>query len=218
MTLKGIDISSAQYNLDLYKVKFDFCIVKGTGGVSYVNPRCDHHMQQIFKLKRLAGVYHFAHEYGKMVDANKEADWFIKNCKNYFPKAMVILDYEVPLNGSSFNSKDVKWVHKFVARMKAKAGVTPVLYVSKSLVNSLNWSSVVNQNVGLWYAQYPNNNRTGYQKNPWTDKKGFGTFNKSVIMHQYSSNGKLSGWAYPLDLNIFYGNKTQFKAYYKKSK
>jgi GH25 family lysozyme M1 (1,4-beta-N-acetylmuramidase) len=38
MTLKGIDISSYQSDIDLSRVNADFVIVKVTGGTWYENP------------------------------------------------------------------------------------------------------------------------------------------------------------------------------------
>ncbi|MBQ9005564.1 MAG: hypothetical protein IJ092_04225 [Atopobiaceae bacterium] len=44
--------------------------------------------------------------------------------------------------------------------MKAKTGVTPGIYTSKSVLFSYDWTSVA-KTYPLWVTQYPNYERTG---------------------------------------------------------
>ena len=60
MSLKGIDISNHQSNIDLSKVACDFVIIKATEGKSYVSPSCDKQFQQALNLGKKLGIYHFA--------------------------------------------------------------------------------------------------------------------------------------------------------------
>ena len=55
----------------------------------------------------------------------------------------------------------------------------------------------------LWCAQYANNNATGYKETPWTDSGSFSPWDRADI-YQYSSRGRLTGWAGDLDLNKAY--------------
>lgn len=51
---------------------------------------------------------------------------------------------------------------------------------------------------GLWVAQYPDHEQTGYQEHPWNE----GAYN--CLLRQYTSVGKLAGYAGSLDLNKAY--------------
>lgn len=217
MSLYGIDISSNQKAINIAKVKADFVIIKATGGTNYVNPYCNNHYAQTKKAGKLIGLYHYAHEYSSNHTAIHEANYFIKNIKNYVGTAMLVLDYEEPLNHHSFTQKDVTWIYNFIKQVKKLTGVICVLYVSKSVVQKLDFKRVVNANVGLWYAQYANYSPMGYVSKPWTDNKGTGSW-KASAMFQYTSTGQLAGYNGNLDLNIFYGTKKAWKAYAKNTR
>lgn len=60
---------------------------------------------------------------------------------------------------------------------------------------------------GLWIAQYANNNPTGYQEHPWNE--GYYT----CAIRQYSSCGRLAGYAGNLDLDIAYMDATAWRKY-----
>lgn len=210
--LHGIDISSAQAQLNLNKIKCDFVVIKATGGNSYVNPFCNKHYDQAKSSGKLIGLYHFAHEHHKPKPAKVEAKYFIDNISNYVRTGILVLDYEIPLNNVSFNQKDVAWIVEFVKYVKQRTKVIPMLYVSKSLVNSLNLNPVYQQNVGLWYAQYANYQPMGFVDNPWHDGKGTRPW-KYPAMFQYTSSGRLKGYNGNLDLDIFYGNSKTWKLY-----
>jgi len=216
MTLRVIDVSSNQGYINVSKIDCDAVIAKGTGGTNYVNKYCDPVLQQCFKLKKPAGVYHFAHEYGKINNPITESNYFINNCKNYFGKVIVALDYEIAINGRSYTQKDVNWCKQFIHNVIKRTGVRPLLYISKSLISECKWSSVSKLNVGLWYAQYANYNRKGWLKNPWDDGKSVKPF--TPVLHQYTSNGRIRGYNGALDLSLFYGNKLAWNKYAKKIK
>lgn len=57
--------------------------------------------------------------------------------------------------------------------MKAKTGVTPGIYTSKSVLFSYDWTAVAKA-YSLWVAQYPNYEDTGFTNEPWTDGWDFG--------------------------------------------
>lgn len=210
--LYGIDISSAQAQLNLNKIKCDFVIIKATGGNSYVNPYCNTHYDQAVHSKKLIGLYHFAHEYHRPKSAITEAKYFIDNIANYVNHAILVLDYEIPLNNSKFNQNDVNWIVDFVKYVKQRTKVIPLLYLSKSLIRLLNLNPVYKQNVGLWYAQYANNKPMGFVSNPWTDNTSIKPWS-SPAMFQYTDTGKINGYSGYLDLDIFYGSSKSWKLF-----
>lgn len=211
MTLRIIDVSSAQGLIKIEPIDCDGVIVKATGGDNYVNDCCDFVMQQCYKLNRASGFYHYAHEFGNINDPIKEADYFIDNTSNYFGKSIPFLDYEVAINGNSYNSDDVEWCRKWLQHVKDRTGVTPLLYISKSLINEADWTPVTNIGVAGWIAQYADENYTGWQTDPWTDNKPFAPFN--VVLYQYTSHGRINGYNGNLDLSIFYGDRNAWNKY-----
>lgn len=209
--LRVIDVSSNQGKLKIAPIDCDAVITKATGGNSYVNKCCDHVIQQCIKLHKPFGFYHYAHEYGSVKSPATEAQYFIDNTKNYFNRGLVALDYEVPINGKNYTQKDINWIEQFIEYVHQKTGVYCLLYISKSLVSSAgNWSKVA-KIAGLWFAQYADNNKTGWTKNPWSDSKPTKPFN--VVMQQYTSRGRVKGYNGDLDLSLFYGDKNTWKAY-----
>lgn len=201
MTLRIIDVSSAQGLIQIAPIDCDGVIAKATGGNNYVNDCCDFVMQQCYKLNRASGFYHYAHEFGNINDPVKEADFFIANTENYFGKSVPFLDYEVAINGHNYTSQDVEWCRQWLQHVKDRTGVTPLLYISKSLISATDWTPVTNMSVAGWIAQYANNKYTGWQGDPWTDSKPFAPFN--VALYQYTSHGRINGYNGDLDLSIF---------------
>lgn len=208
--LDGIDISSWQAGINVANVPADFVIVKATGGTGYTNPYYRLHADAAQKAGKLIGFYHFAREASCSGSAIDEADYFVKAVSPYVGKAILVLDWEAGalLMGPS-------WAKKFLDRVYAKTGVRPLIYMSKSVTSSYNWSSVA-KNYKLWVAQYPNYKKTGYQSKPWTDSNGYGAWSGPTIF-QYASTGRLSGYSGNLDLNKFYGTAADWAKLAKKS-
>ena len=202
--LYGIDIASYQSNLDLYKVKADFVIVKVTEGTSYINPCCDNHVQQTIALGKKLGFYHYAQNAHN--SAKSEADYFISNCKGYFGKGIPVLDWEETVH-------DVQWALEWLQTVERETGVKPLIYMSESVVNSYDWSSVANAGYGLWVAKYRdydldyNYDMTNAGAEPQAKYWDF------YAMWQFTSSGRLDGYNGNLDCNVFYGDLAAWDKY-----
>ena len=195
MSLNGIDVASYQAGLNPAKVPCDFVIVKATQGTSYINPDFRRMAEAVLKAGKLLGIYHYAAGGNQIA----EADHFLNVIRPYIGKATLWVDWEGEQN-PAFGKCDTAWCKVFL----------PYIYMSKiSGCRAHDWSGLANY--PLWCAQYANNNRTGYQSNPWTDEKGFGAWKKATI-YQYSSHGRLSGWNDDIDLNIAWLSRDQWKA------
>lgn len=188
--MNGIDISAWQgdENIDLSKVPFDFCIVKATEGTSYKNRYFTSHCDKVLKKKKLLGAYHYANG----GDVQKEADYFLAYVKKYIGKAVLVLDWEAK-NNPQFGKNDLEWCLKWCSYVQKKTSIKPLIYIQKSAM-----SAVKKAGYGLWVAQYPDNEQTGYQEHPWNE----GAYN--CLLRQYTSVGKLSGYGGNLDLNKAY--------------
>lgn len=191
MALNGIDISDYQRGIDLARVPFDFMICKATEGTSIVHTTCDGFVQHCRKNGKLWGFYHFLNR----EDPVRQADYFVKNCQNYFGEGIPVLDFE--MYGTVHGSAGAK---RFLDRVYELTKVRCVVYMSRSVCTQFNWSAVA-KNHALWVAQYANNNATGYQSDPWLPDGSFGAWS-SPAMHQYTSHGRLSGYNGNLDLDI----------------
>ena len=192
MAMNGIDISDFQRGIDLTKVPFDFMICKATEGTRIIHGTCDGYIQTCIKLGKKWGFYHF----GAGGDPVAEADFFYKNCKNYFRRGIPVLDYEM------YGAVGAWWAKKFLDRVYDLTGVRCVVYMSRSVTASDNWSAVAKDHA-LWVAQYASNAPTGYQSKPWFPSGSIGAFG-GVAIHQYTSHGRLPGYAGNLDLDIAY--------------
>lgn len=193
MAMNGIDISNYQRGLDLAKVPCDFVICKATEGTYMVQATCDQWIQQAKRLGKKWGFYHFL----AGGDPVAEAEFFVKNCKNYFGEGIPVLDYE--MYGRKVGTAGAK---KFLDRVYELTKVRCMVYTSRSVLTEENWSAIAPYHA-LWVAQYPDYNHTGYQAEPWFPKGSIGAF-KFVTMHQYSSSGRLNGYNGNLDLDIAY--------------
>lgn len=188
--MNGIDISAWQGDagIDLSKIAYDFCVVKATEGTDYRNRYFASHCDAVLKKGKLLGAYHYAN--GN--DPQKEADHFLAYVKKYIGKAILVLDWEAK-NNPLFGVKDLEWCLQWCSYVQKKTGIKPLIYIQKSAMDA-----VKKAGYGLWVAQYPNCNETGYQAHPWNE----GAYN--CLIRQYTSVGKLSGFSGNLDLNKAY--------------
>lgn len=196
MSLRGVDISSHQGNIDLAALSIDFVIIKATEGNSYVNSYCDSKYQQAKSLNMLRGVYHFAT--GK-TSGTEEADWFLKNIQGYIGDAILVLDWE-----ASAVNKGVAYAKEFLDRVYQKTGVKPLIYTNRSVIDSYDWSPVVNADFGLWLATLDGKKYNSY-----------GEFPLVAICQVWSK--PMTGYNADIDQNIFYGDENAWKAYQGKT-
>ena len=205
MSLKGIDISNHQRGLDLSKIDCDFVIIKATEGKSYVDPSCDTFFQKALSLGKKLGVYHFANNSDNT--AQQEADWFIQNTRGYIGKAIPVLDWEDNI------TDNVPWALEWLQRVEEAYGCKPIIYMSESVVNRHDWSSVANANYGIWVAKYrdnlPDYNYDMSKAGNMPSIKYWST----MALWQWTSTGRLNGWNGNLDLDVFYGDVTAWDKY-----
>ena len=205
MGLNGIDISSWQDDLVVSAMgTCDFVIVKATGGAGYSNECFRRHADETLASGKLLGCYHYARDRGYEGSAEAEADHFIAAFKPYVGKAIPFLDWE-----ADALNLGVAWAKTWLDRVKAKTGVTPGIYTSKSVCFAYDWAAVA-KTYPLWVAQYPNYEETGFLSEPWTDGWDFGAWDSPLIF-QYTGTGRIPGYGGHLDLDLFYGTKDDWR-------
>ena len=199
--MNGIDISGHQKGINLAAVPCDFVIIKATQGIKFVSPDFKRQIQQADQLGKYLGVYHYASKGGVIA----EAEHFLSTVKDYIGKAILVLDWE---GEDNVNFKNPGYAKDWLAYVKNKTGITPFIYMSKSVCRQYVWDS----SYPLWCAQYASYAETGYKENPWTDNKGFGSWPGCQIF-QYSSKGRLQGYNGNLDLYKAYISGTEWASY-----
>lgn len=202
----AIDVSKWQGDIDWPRVTAPIAMIKMTGGDDglYVDSKANRNYYQAKANGKAIGMYHFAG--GK--DAANEADFFIAACSPLEQDDVLALDWE--LNG---HPDPVGWCRTFIQRVVERTGIRPLFYTNASRLTAdrdaqnitryLDWTPVVNQNVGLWVAHY------GIDPADNVPIKWFPTY----AMHQYTSTGRMPGIAGDVDLNVFFGSVVQFKKY-----
>ena len=203
MSLNGIDIASWQEGISIRSLKTtDFVIVKATESTDYINPFFDEWAAATVACGKCLGCYHFA----RPGNPEAQAKYFLGKVKKYFGKAIFFLDWEenaIPLGPA--------WAKRWLDYVYKKTGHRPMIYMSKSVCNEYDWSKVVNAGYGLWVAQYPDYEPTGY-KEPWTDSSKFGAWGRHWDIFQYTSEGKIPGYSGRLDLNKFAYSKATWNS------
>ena len=208
MSLNGIDVASYQAGMNVGKVAGDFVIIKATEGTGYTNPSWLGHAKQTVSAGKKLGLYHFIRN---DVSVQAQADYFLKAVGGYIGKAILVLDFENTSGSTIQNQAGVGLAKQWLDYVYSKTGVRPVLYTGVSCENSLDWSGVVKANYALWIAQYNNYNVV----NGYAPRDLYGSLRhwKSAAMFQYTSTGRLSGYAGNLDFDVFYGSKADWDKY-----
>lgn len=194
----GIDVSGWQASNVTCTASYDFAVVKVSQGVDFENSSWRTQAKCVTDRGKSLGLYHYAG--GNNAEA--EADYFVGRARDYIGRAVLVLDWESYQNAQWGNSD---WVRRFVQRIHTLTGVWPMVYVQASALGQI--PGDVRANCGLWVAQYASNAPTGYQSRPWN----YAIYGEA--MRQYTSNGWISGYNGPLDLNYFRGDASQWQAY-----
>lgn len=200
MPLNGIDISNWQSGLDPAAMAgTDFIIVKATQGTSYVNPSFAGHARGTLSSGRLLGVYHYIDGSG----AAAEARHFVDAIRPHIGHALLALDWESKENGAWGDGAYLRQVAQEVIDL---TGVRPLVYCSAS---ALGVAAPVAKalDCGLWVAQYASMAATGYQQHPWNEGE------YQCAIRQYSSAGRIAGYAGCLDLDLAYMDRAAWMRY-----
>lgn len=205
--LNGIDISDYQRGLQIDQIAADFVIVKASEGIGYEDPSCQTFARETLAANRKLGLYHFARP-GKENAARQEAEWFLRIFQKYRGKAIPVLDWEAE------EISNVAWAKEWLDTVYEQSGVRPWIYMSESVVNAYDWSTVAKE-YPLWMALY-HSDATFYNY----DMRHAGTLVQVRHWHritcwQWTSRGRLSGWPNDLDLDRFYGDRALWERYEK---
>lgn len=194
-----IDISSWQKGIDLGSVfaqnPLDGVVIKATEGVYYKCQEMPAWADYVLSQGKPLGLYHFM----AGGDPHAEAAYFVAAARPYLGKAVLVADYEA--NALKRGTGHLK---EFLDTVLELSGVKPLVYCSLSVVQGQDFSKIA-QTYKLWVAQYASMDIVnGFQENPW--QKGSVAPFSSYVMHQYTGNGRLSGYSGALDLDKYLGS------------
>ena len=171
-------------------------MIKATEGTGYVSSACDPDVQDAKRNGIPWGFYHYA----RNNDAKDEAEFFYRNCRDYFGEGIPCLDWE--------EGQSATWVNAFVRRVHELSGVWPWIYASRATFNEGNG---VEPNCGRWVAQWPGSSVDAFSE---AESKSKPKLNEGLVCAwQFTSKGRLTGYSGNLDLNLFYGDKEAWGRY-----
>ncbi|GGM71845.1 hypothetical protein GCM10012275_47940 [Longimycelium tulufanense] len=189
---RGIDVSSHQGRPDWTAVSgagIEFVYVKATEGHSWTSPTLDDQYAGARGAGLVTGLYHFARP-DSGGDPVREADHFADHVyrldAHYFGALPPCLDIERV-------GKDLRdWCGRFLDRLRYRLDTYPVLvYASTNFIRDhLSGSWADTHDVSWWVANYGG----GPGK--------FSSPTERVVMHQYTSSGKVPGIKGRVDMNL----------------
>lgn len=191
----GMDLSNYQKGIDLSKGQYDFCIIKATEGIGYVDPSFHEFTVQLTKLNKLIGCYHFARPdlHNTVTTMRTEAEWFIREVERakLLGKAILVLDWEV----EPMDREDL--VSIWCETVLTETGAIPIIYGSSSKIGTWikeGWRVV--DRYPIWIARWPSIKRVEVGRNP-----GFKYPDGDWRIWQYSSMGIYPGFSGNVDLD-----------------
>lgn len=210
---KVVDLNHWKGAVNLAALPVDAMITKATGGNGYVDDTCDANVQQAIRLNMPWGVFHYFGDGFNDNDPISEADWFISNCQGYLGKGQIWLDWE---RGGNPNVGRVDMALAWLEHVRTTTGFKPAgIYMSLSLILSMDWSPVINAGYALWCADYVDNATPipNFQMDANRDPNPHWDGTVNDVMWQFTSSGQLTGYNGNLDCSFFYGDRTAWEAY-----
>jgi GH25 family lysozyme M1 (1,4-beta-N-acetylmuramidase) len=211
MSLYGIDISKYQQGIDLSVVPCDFVIVYVTGGPGVTNPAWREQVEAALANGKRVLLYHYGHDGPAWAAVEVEAGRFLDATRPYWSRIDgLVLDWE-----ERQWIGDIDWALAFLDKVRAESGKPVWLYAYYDSLTSVDYGPIHRAGYPLWEAAYV----LGYQQiNGYSVPGGrlpiplWG----DPQMWQFTQTGRLSGWGGDLDLNVFYGDWSDWDRIHQK--
>lgn len=208
-TLNFIDIASYQAGMNLETMfqsnpKLHGVIIKAGSGTSYTNPCFKEWADWLYANGKPLGAYHYCRELtANPSTPEAEARHFYSIVKPYIGSIVVAADFE--RKNSDALQQGTSWLKQFLDAFYQLSGVKPLVYCSQSITQSYSFSEIASAGYKLWLAQYADMNPVyGFIDKPW--QSGSVAPFSGYVMHQYTSEGYLTGWGRNLDFDQFSGS------------
>ena len=192
-TLVGIDVSKWQGAIDFSKVKeagAEFVIIRvgsqnGVGGEYVLDPYFKRNIGKALDNDLKVGIYFYSYADSKK-EARKQAEWVIKQIKDYDITLPIAFDFEsfTLFNSMNLSLYQLNEVAESYFSTLEDAGYDTMLYGSKNYLNAI-WKYNTNK---VWLAHY-------------TDKTDY---DKDYMMWQLCQDGVIDGINGYVDIDILY--------------
>ena len=194
----GIDVSKWQGNIDFTKVKnagATFVMIRvgsqnGVGGEYVLDKNFKQNIENALKNDLKVGIYFYSYADSEK-EAKKQANWVIKQIKDYDIDLPIVFDFE---SFDAFNQMELsifglnEVANSFIETVD-NAGYTGVLYGSKNYLNAI-WKYHTSP---VWLAHYTD--QTNYEGD--------------YFMWQMCNDGKIDGIEGYVDIDILYKNSSE---------
>ncbi len=195
--VRGIDISHHQGNINWGKLKdenISFIFIKATEGADFKDPEFKNNWDNAKKYGYAVGGYHF---YRLCKTGLEQADNFIQTVPKEHGSLPPAIDLEFGGNCKTNKSRDlvIKEIGECIATITKHYGKTPVIYATKDFYKDY----LINN-----FSQCPVWIRDISSRPLLPDNKGW-------IFWQFANRGHLNGINGFIDLNVFYGDRNEFK-------
>ncbi len=174
----GVDVSRYESQYDWNASPAQFGIIKATEGTTFRDSSFARHWREMGKKGIVRGAYHFAHPRNNPI---AEAEYFLAMVNSQPAKAgdLLVLDLETT-DGRSVAEVNA-WAKKWLSYVKAKTGVTPMIYSRWNFANKYGKGLA---QYPLWVAHYSKAKGAITPPADW----------KSWAIHQYTES--------PIDQNV----------------
>jgi GH25 family lysozyme M1 (1,4-beta-N-acetylmuramidase) len=193
MDKKGIDVSKWQGNIDLQRAKedgTDFAIIREGYGTTGLDPCFHQNIQNAQKAGIPCGVYHYS--YAKStIEAKKEAEFCLKNIKNYK------LEYPVCFDIEDTTQKSLD-----------KQLLTDICYVFCGEIEKNDYYTMIYCNLD-WYKNYLFGEKLSEKFDIWLANWDVVAPSVSCGIWQKSSKGVIDGIKGDVDLNVAFKDYPQ---------
>lgn len=203
--LIGVDVS----HWNTYKEKnkshymplssIDFMIAKATQGIGHKDSKFDDFMNIACAKGLLRGAYHFV----SMTEPYEQALNFVSTVRPY-GDCLLALDFE-DSDGAMKVSQDTinNYLYPLAKYVKLMTGTPPLIYASKYVFDSYDFSGIRKLDCGVWVAKWDR----------VTDKPTVKNWGSLIAIKQYTDKGSIDELVGNTDLNVAYMTKDVWKKY-----
>ncbi|WP_353641007.1 GH25 family lysozyme [Mesorhizobium sp. WSM2239] len=203
LAVHGVDVSRWQGEIDWPKLRSqgaNFAYIKATDGGDHLDPMFRKNWRAAHEAGLRRGAYHFFYW---CRTAGEQADWFIRNVPKVAGALPPVIDVE--WNGESKNcrkrpprAKVLEKMQVFMDKLEAHYGQRPIIYTAPDFYRDNLTDAFPNH--PFWLRSVAAHPSKVYPDRKW-------------VFWQYSGSGLSHGVEGRIDLNVFHGDESEWRAW-----
>ncbi|NGO51046.1 glycoside hydrolase family 25 protein [Allomesorhizobium camelthorni] len=203
LAVHGVDVSRWQREIDWPKLRSqgaNFAYIKATDGGDHLDPMFRKNWRAAGEAGLRRGAYHFFYW---CRTAGEQADWFIRNVPKVAGALPPVIDVE--WNGDSKNcrkrpsrAKVLEKMQVFMDRLEAHYGQRPIIYTAPDFYRDNLRGAFPDH--PFWLRSVAAHPAKVYPGRKW-------------VFWQYSGSGLSHGVQGRIDLNVFHGDESKWRAW-----